>query len=177
MASNDLKKKMAKKKKSNNSSNPQIKSPLSEKKNLLTVTKYNDKDNYSTDGYSSNVSENSDITDSYPNSLNSDSETESQLNSSNNIESPNSDKKSDLNSPLNKVKSQAVNAKNKLLNSRPYQYYNKHRRHHQEEPKSLLAFRRVYFILGIVIGACTIYFATKKMDEYKDMSSVFKNSK
>jgi len=178
-----LRKKIAKKiEKHSNSSSPlnENKPPLPNvKKDLLTVPGFNDKDDYTSDGYTSSVY--SDITDTYPNSIcTSDSETESHPSSSlysskENCEVIELDKKNSKNA-FDKVKLRAVNAKNKILSSRPYSYYHSHRRRHRPEgPKSIFAFRRVYFILGIVIGACTIYFATKKMDDYKDMTTIFKN--
>jgi len=190
-----LRKKIAKKqseKHNNNnslSSQNENKPPLPEnKKSFLAVPGYNDKDDYTSDGYTSNASGYSDFTDTYSYSVYSDSEIESStinssLYSSNSSslkdnELVNTDKKSEIKNSLDKVKSQAAIAKKKLINSRPYNYYNSHRLHRRrrpEIPKSIFAFRRVYFILGIVIGACTIYFATKKMDDYKDMSSIFKN--
>lgn len=51
----------------------------------------------------------------------------------------------------------------------------KHFKHHgSKDRRSLFAFRRVYFIMGIFIGACTIYLATLKMDDVKDVTNTLK---
>eukprot|EP00833_Pecoramyces_ruminatium_P013898 jgi/Orpsp1_1/1187930/evm.model.d7180000061235.1 len=180
MVTSALRKRIAKKNSEKHNTSPinENKPPLPEnKKSLLAVPGY-DRDDYTSDGgYTSNASFCSDVTDTYPNSFcTSDSETESHVSSSNSFKDNSETVDLDKKGPLDKVKNQAANAKRKILSSRPYNYYhNHHRRHRPVGPKSIFAFRRVYFILGIVIGACTIYFATKKMDDYKDMSTIFKN--
>jgi len=167
MTSDALRKKLLKKRNQNNLDNDaknEKKPPLPEtKKTYLTVPSIND--DYTSDGYSSNASLYSDITDSYPNSFYSESETEIQStrsNSSSKIEEI-------IDTDNSNAKTQTASAKKFLSRRRS------RKRHHSHGPKSIFAFRRVYFILGIFIGAFTIYFATKTMDEYKDMPSIFKN--
>jgi len=162
----NLRKKIAKKNKLNNSENN---SPVQEepKSPVLNVP-----DNE--DSQSDSASFCSDATDSYTNSFcTTDSETEthsvvSSISASGSFEI---DRKR-LKNPIDILKSRAADARIKFYQSGPYRYYY---RHHTEGPKSLFAFRRVYFILGIIIGACTIYFATRKIDEYKDMTTMLKN--
>jgi len=172
MAADNLRKRILKKKKQqkditkNDSSDG--KPPLPETKTFLTVPTINTEndDNASDGGYVSNTSVYSDITDSYANSnYTSDSELESHTSTS-----PTS-RSNSLQSSEEVVDSQSSNAKNLQVPSR----IRHHKKHHSRGPKSIFAFRRVYFILGIIIGACTIYLATKKMDEYKEMPLLFKN--
>ncbi|ORX49999.1 LACT-domain-containing protein [Piromyces finnis] len=145
--------------KKNKNSPMGAKPPLPESQKIfLSVPNLND--DYISDGYSSNASNYSDLTDSYPNSFYSDSETENHS-----IASSTSKENIDT----NKKPTQTTNARK---SSRLHRY---HRKHRPQVPKSIFAFRRVYFILGMVIGALTIYLATKKMDEYKNMPSILKN--
>jgi len=169
MASDNLRKRILKKKKQQSNSSDS-KPPLPETKNFLTVPSINTEndDNTSDGGYASNTSAYSDMTDTYANSnYTSDSEQESHTtNTSHSTSLQNSDE------AINNDNTQSPNAKNLSV---PSQRIRHHKRHHSRGPKSIFAFRRVYFILGIIIGACTIYLATKKMDEYKEMPLLFKN--
>jgi phospholipid:diacylglycerol acyltransferase len=161
MAQDNLRKRLLKKKniqKLNKDGQSGDKPPLPEStKTFLTVPSIND--DYTSDGYSSNASNYSDITDSYPNSIYSDSENEIHSLST---------------TPNNKIDTTKKPTQTTIA-KKYSRLHRSHKKRRHQGPKSIFAFRRVYFILGIIIGALTIYLATKKMDEYKDMPSILKN--
>jgi len=181
MVSSSLRKRILKKnEKKNIGNNAENKPPLPETKNsYLAVPTTPIKDEYISDGYMSNASASaySDITDSYPNSVSaySDSETEtnsvisSMSSSLKELEAINNNKKLNTPSTSDNTKTQKLSL---LSRTKRHHFRRKHR---PQGPKSIFAFRRVYFILGIIIGACTIYFATKKMEDYKEVPSILKN--